>query len=272
MNTNNDDISKPDLIIHSLYIEALKNYDLSKYFNVLSLNDLKSQMSPMNESYIITNNYAAPIKLTLMPFYTPTQLSSNSPTSTSYVLTRPTKIYKISRNSPRYIIWTKNDPLLICGTVVDRIDYWELFEAFQRAKSWVYEILEFKSIAVFDLDKTLINDNCEKITEAEKLLKYAKHNYDLIALWSHGSALHVDEQVEKFSIDNQRGPDIFNLIIKSADTKSPKNLLTLYNYLPFTKFTKSVLIDDLVANWTPEYDKFLIPYNNTTLKQALYLI
>lgn len=267
-----EDVTKPDLVVHSLYVEALKNYNLSYYYNVLTLDDMKLATERMKDVYAITDNYTAPIDLTLKPFYTPILISSNEPAATSYALERPTKIYKLTRNAPRYVIWPKNDPLLVCGTLVDRVDYCELFEAVKRATDWAYTIRHYKSVAVFDLDKTLITDQCEKIPESEKLLSYAKQTYDLVILWSHGSALHVDEQIEKLSIGSTRGYDIFDLVIKASEYKSPKNLLSLYNYVPYTKFTRSVLVDDLAANWTPEYDKFIIPYNNNTLAQAIYII
>lgn len=267
-----EDHTKPDLLIHSMYIDALKNYHLSDVFNVISINDLKCVTSKFKNVYAITDTYVAPIELTLRPFYTPTLNSGIEPAATSYTFDRPTNIYKIERNLPRYIIWTKNDPLLVCGTIVDRIDHWELYESCQRAKDWAYTINHFKSIAVFDLDKTLITDECVKIPESERLLTYAKREYDYVVLWSHGSGLHVDEQLEEFRVANTTGADIFDLVIKTADTKSPKNLMYLYNHFPYVKFTKSVLVDDLVANWTPEYDKFLVPYNNTTLHQALYIL
>lgn len=267
-----DDINKPDLIVHSLYIESLKNYNLSSYYNVLTVNDLSMSIESMREAYLITDEYAATVKLTLTPFYNTGLYSGNEPAFTSYEIVRPTKMYKITRNNPRYVIWTKNDSLPICATIVDRIDNWELYEAIQRAKDWVFNIDNYKSIAVFDLDKTLINDQCEKIANCEQLLTYAKYNYDLLVLWSHGSPLHVDEQIEKFNVGNLRGNEIFDLVIKGTEVKSPKNLLSLYNYFPSTIFTRSVLVDDLVANWTPEYTKFLIPFNNKTLKQCLPLI
>lgn len=266
------DENKPDLLIHSLYIEAFKNYDMANYFNLITVNDLKLETQKIDEVFTITDDYVASIDLTLRPFYTQTRVSGNDAAATSYDLQQPTKIYKINRNLPRYIIWTKIDPLFVCGTIIDRVESWELFQAFVRAKNWSYTINQYKSIAVFDLDKTLITDNCEKILESERLLAYAKHEYDILVLWSHASALHVDEQLEQFNIGNLHSHDIFDLVIKGSDVKSPKNLLHIYNYIPYTKFTRSVLIDDLVSNWTPEYDKFLIPYKNTTLKQALYLI
>lgn len=266
------DDTKPDLLIHSMYINALKNYHLSDLYNVININDLKVETHKFKDVFVIADTYVAPVELTLRPFYTPTLDSGIEPAATSYTLERPTKIYKIERNLPRYIIWTKNDPLLVCGTIVDRIEHWELFEAFQRAKDWAYTINRYKSIAVFDLDKTLISDECVKIQESERLLTYAKREYDYVVLWSHGSALHVDEQLAEFRVGNANGVDVFDLVIHTADTKSPKNLLYLYNHFPYVKFTKSILVDDLVANWTPEYDKFLIPYNNTTLHQALYIL
>lgn len=267
-----EDDTKPDILIHSMYIDALKNYHLTDSFNVININDLKLVMHRFKDVFAITDTYVAPLELTLRPFYTPSYDSGIEPAATSYTIERPTRIYKIERNLPRYVIWTKNDPLLVCGTIIDRIDHWELFEAFQRAKDWAYTINNYKSVAVFDLDKTLITDECEKISESERLLAYAKRDYDYLVLWSHGSALHVDEQLEKMRVGNAAGADIFDLVIKSADAKSPKNLLYLYNHFPYVKFTKSLLVDDLVANWTPEYDRFLIPYNNTTLHQALYIL
>ena len=268
-----EDDTKPDLLVHSIYIDALKNYRLEDLFNVITVNDLKLMTNRFNNVFAIMDNHVAPLlELTLRPFYTSAIESGIETAATSYSLERPTRIYKIERNLPRYIIWTKNDPLLVCGTVVDRIDHWELYEAFQRAKDWAYPINRYKSIAVFDLDKTLITDECEKIPECERLLEYAKSEYDYVVLWSHGSALHVDEQLTKLRVGNASGADIFDLVIKAADAKSPKNLLYLYNHFPYVKFTRSLLVDDLVANWTPEYDKFLVPYNNTTLHQALFIL
>lgn len=269
------DNKKPDLIIHPEYYDIIMQHNLSFYFNVLTLKNLKinSDLS----SYIITDNEYSKITIKLQPFYCEelTNVSGIEPSATSYWFNDEMPIYNIEQNGPRYVIWTKNDPLTVCCTVIDRVENFELYDAIRRAKEWSFTINEEKSIIVFDLDRTLINDNCNEYEYADKMLEYARKTYDLVVLWSHGSPLHVDDNVSKFIRKSNYGDKLFDLILRYNGTpsvKANKNLLYIYNYFPNCIFSNATLVDDSIFNWTPEYNKLIIPHCNKTLQYALSVL
>lgn len=265
------DSKKPDLIIHPDYYDIIKQHNLSFYFNILSLNDLTINSDFL--SHMVTDDECAQMTINLKPFYFENLkcISGIEPAATSYWFDEEIPLYNIEQNGPRYVIWTKNDPLTICCTVIDRVEYFELYDAIQRAKDWSFTITEEKSIIVFDLDRTLIDDDCNKLKYADKILEYARKTYDLVILWSHGSPLHVDDNVSKFVRISSYGDKLFDLILRYSgppSVKANKNLLYIYNYFPNCRFTKSTLVDDSIFNWTPEYNKLIIPICNKSLQYA----
>lgn len=291
-------LNKPDLVIHPNYHKLFMRYygkDLIESFNVFRIEDLtvikgSTKNTSFNEINVggfttttsTTTSTFSPILLTdtgtsqlrnvcLKPKYKDCLIkaSGSNPLYTSYWFDDENlPMYKIEENGPRYVVWTKNDPLTVCGTYVDRIDYFDVPQCFQRIKEWsdLYAIREHKSIIVFDLDETLIDSKCNKLKRVDEFLHYARTIYDIIVLYSHGSNLHVDDNVLKFN-----DPNVFDLVLSNDsqnEKTSNKNLLYLYNYFRNVRFTYATLVDDSLYNWTPEYNKFIIPYKLTTLKHG----
>ena len=230
-----------------------------------------------NLAYYINDTSVRPISLKLEPYYTLMDGCSGSGVrQTTYWFDEITPIYSFQHRNPRYVIWSKNNPLTVCATHVDRVDEYGLFESVCKAKEWSRHLYDAKSIIVFDLDSTLINVRCEKLKNADKILEHAKRIYDYVVLWSHGSPLHVDDNVQKFQINDGtvRGDEIFDLILRNDNFNfSAKNLLYLYNYFTDCRFTRATLIDDSPYNWTPEYSRLIIPDRSlTNLEHALKIL
>lgn len=198
----------------------------------------------------------------LCKFFKPYIGSGIKPQYTTYTFGEKTSLYRIEENGPRYVIWTCQDPLTICATYLDRIEPHDLFQACERAKLWAFTIQEFRSIIVFDLDETLINENGIPLNHSQKVLKRAREIFDIVVLYSHGSNLHVDEHILQFrnSIMLNDAP-LFDLVLSKneLDHRSAKNLLYLYNYFPNIRFKNATLVDDSMFNWTPEYKNIIIP-------------
>lgn len=268
------DIRKPDLLVHPEYHRALLAYDLHNYFNILTLNDLTLgfDIKPLLVSDKSVHELRNMILEPHFKYHTNGNSKSSKPENTSYYFEHGTPIYTIEENGPRYVIWNSTDPLTICATFVDRIEYDDLFKAYERAKNWSFEITNTKSIIVFDLDETLISKNCKPFQYSRTLLQYARNAYDLVVLYSHGSSLHVDNNLRYF-VTGEKAIK-FDLVLSNncIDKRSMKNLLSLYNYFPQTRFVKPTLVDDSLYNWTPEYTKFIVPSINYTLKHALGVI
>lgn len=267
------DEAKPDLLIHpKFYLTIVSMYDLKEKFNLLNLLSKPDTHSSVLDittdigAYLVKDDGICRLNnVRLKPFYhnsSSFQGVGIKPHVTSYWFGDEMPMYGIRQNGPRYVIWPKNYPLSVCATTVDRIDEEEIFQAVKRARQWAYPITDRKSIVVFDLDDTLIDNHNNKLLCSDGVLDYAKKVYDYVVLYSHGSALHVEENALKFCCLNTLSDNTFTLILSNngSDPKSQKNLLSLYNYLPTNiRFTKSTLVDDSLFNWTPEYGKFIIP-------------
>ncbi|KAG8362564.1 38K [Fopius arisanus] len=261
-------VDKPDLVVHPKFFNHISQYNLTRYFNVLELNDLiiETDIEPL----IITDDACQFTSLTLDPFYSKSlnQQSGIDPSSTSYWFDEPQPIYTIRQNSPRYVIWPKNENLTICGTHVERIQFHELYDTVRRAKEWSFPITEEKSIIVFNLHSTLIDDENKKLDYADNVLEYAANTYDFVVLWSHRSPLDVDDNIKKFTVGKKTGEQLFDLILKHNSHSyiaANKNLLYLYNFFPNCRFTRATLVDDSAFNWTPEYNKFIMPKCKTLI-------
>lgn len=279
--------TKPDLIVHPIYYKSILEYNLHEVFNVLQLTDLMLNVD-FQPKMVRSDGVYPLLDVTLDNFYSDKlkKLSGMKPEYTSYGIKDKTPIYTIGQNGPRYVIWTKNSPLTVCATYIDRIDDYELYAACVRARLWAAssDIMALRSIIVFDLDCTLIDDDGRKLQYADQLLEVARQKYDYVILYSHGSHLHVDEHVQQFenwhsenhTLNGGDAEDqkLFNLILSNGpnSTRSNKNLLYLYNYFPNTRFSSAVLVDDSLYNWTPEYTEFIVPATNTSLYHALPLI
>lgn len=261
---------KPDLVIYPNYVKSLLNFDLDIYFNIIHLEDLKLSIEEIKPILITDNEIAILNDVVLKPTFKDNlrKKSGIKPQYTSYYFDTELPIYKIPHRAPRYVIWNKDDHLTICATCVDRVDEYGLYEAYRRAKDWAFSITQIESIIVFDLDETLIDTNCEKLEGSDKLLMCAREIYDKVVLYSHGSNLHVDDNLTKF--DNS----VFDLVLSSAshDNISNKNLLYLYNYFPNTIFSRATLVDDSLYNWTPEYDKFIVPFKLSNVYNIINII
>lgn len=265
---NND--LKPDLVIHPDFAKSLLKFDLNTYFNILHLEDIFASITDINPILVSENKISILKDVFLKPVFDKylCKKSGFKPQYTSYYFDVPIPIYRIPNRAPRYVIWNETSNLTICATHVDRINEYNIYEAYRRAKDWAYTITNVETIIVFDLDETLIDRKCAKLKDADKLLSCARTIYDRIVLYSHGSNLHVDDNVSKFD------KSIFDLILSNTahDHISNKNLLYLYNYFPNTVFSHATLVDDSLYNWTPEYDKFIVPYKLTSLHDVLSVI
>lgn len=271
------DDTKPDLIVHPKYYKSILNYDLEAYFNLLPLHTLTINTS-IEPIVINERGYGYIKNVQLEKFFDDYGMESGiKPENTTYTFGSRTPLYNIEENGPRYVIWTTDDPLTICATYVDRVEYYDLYEACRRAKSWAYPIERAKSIIVFDLDETLIDKNGQPLRFAQKVLNAAKTTYDLMVLYSHGSCLHVDQHLLQFKIPPPSCSDsyepLFDLVLSKAagDVRSSKNLLYIYNYFPNIRFKSATLVDDSLYNWTPEYNRIIVP-NGQSLIHALKFI
>lgn len=263
------DFNKPDLFVHPSYYTTVKYaFNLHASFNVLSLSDLSASI-PVN--YLITDDAIKPVTVYVDPRYADRLIreSGGDPSRTSYWHEQREAMYRLNYTGPRYVIWTTADNLTICGTRVDRVEPYQLYLAVQRAKEWSYMIERSRSIIVFDLDDTLIDSNDRALDGASEVLARARARYDLMVLWSHGSPLHVDEQLGQFDAR------LFDLVLRNDDGCVPvnKNLLHLYNYFPGCRFDDARLVDDTACNWTPEYTDMLLPARDIkSVRAALSLL
>lgn len=260
------DYNKPDLFIHPFYHHIIKtNFDLDCAFNVCSLDDLEGEQIAVT---LLTDQAAEPIDVMLDPYYTDTLIkeSGSNPFATSYWFAENTPLYRLRNTSPRYVIWTPDHNLTLCGTRVDRVHSYQLYRAVQRAKDWAYAITAARSIVVFDLDDTLVDANGVALDGSHEVLRVARRLYDYMVIWSHGSSLHVDECLTQFD-------ESFDLVLRRDGNPINKNLLHLYNYIPNCRFTRALLVDDSVYNWTPEYSEMLVPARGIkSLRRALPML
>lgn len=263
----------PDLVVHpSLHAPLVEQFDLASYFNVLSLNDLTVRVdAPV---FGVTDTMVAELHVTLDPFYANRleRRSGMEPRMTSYWFDEPMPLYSIEQNGPRYVIWTRDDPLTVCATYVDRVDREELYEAVERAKQWYCPVYEERSVVVFDLDDTLIDSRLRVYEKSQTLLEQAKRVYDRVVLWSHGTAPHVEEFAQRFADASPYGESLFDLVLcygGEPDRRANKSLLHLYNFMPNCRFTRATLVDDSVYNWTPEYTRAIVPSYRRSCAMAL---
>ncbi|ACH96217.1 38K protein [Oryctes rhinoceros nudivirus] len=261
---------KPDLVIHPRYAKSVSNFGLEFYFNILNLHDLESNIENINPILVSDDDVLILDDVYLSPVFKDSLVkrSGIKPYYTSLYFENEIPIYKIPFRAPRYVIWNTTDNLTICATYVDRVDKYSLYDACCRAKEWSYSITRSESIIVFDLDETLIDRDSKKLKGSDTALTCARSVYDRVVLYSHGSSLHVDDNVTKFD------KSAFDLVLSNNthDNTSNKNLLYLYNYFPNTIFTKATLVDDSLYNWTPEYDKIIVPFKLSHVNNIIPLL
>jgi Protein of unknown function (DUF705) len=265
-----EDDRRPDLVLpqhFDLMIHANhpSRRQLVERFNIFSPSNLPIQVDRVRP-ILVSDCPDQPLgvlsEMKLKPYFTAAPLNepgvTRMPHWTTYQLRHEQPLYSIDRRQPRYVIWPADEPLTVCGTVVDRIPSADdLLGAVQRALDWSYTISESKSIIVFDLDETLIDAVGKPLEDVQELLRVARNSYDLMVLYSHGSHLHVDESRYGLGFDH-----LFDLQLSNGDRdhRSSKNLLYLYNlFEKGIRFTEATLVDDSPYNWTPEYTRFVIP-------------
>lgn len=262
---------KPDLVVHPLYLKSMLRFDLDRYFNIVPLDDIANSVESVKPILVSDTAVSCLNDVWLDPVFNQSmsKRSGIKPHYTSYCFDEKIPLYRTQYRAPRYVVWTTTDNLTICATHVDRIDIVGMHDAYRKAKAWASApITQAVSIIVFDLDETLIDRDSKKLEYADELLVCARSIYNKVVLYSHGSSLHVDECSAKFDIA------AFDLVL-SNDSLSPvcnKNLLSLYNYFPNTIFTKATLVDDSLYNWTPEYDKLIVPYKLSSVKHVIPLL
>jgi phosphoserine phosphatase len=111
------------------------------------------------------------------------------------------------------------------------------------------QIFSESSIAVFDLDETLIDVQNNKLFAADDLLRHARTNL---------YCGRMDPRCMWMITNNNFAFDL-TLSTQKQEQKCAKYLLTLYNYFPNTFFKEATLIDDSLYNWNPEYTKMILP-------------
>lgn len=250
---------KPDLFVHNkFYNDLIFNYELSRVVNIYKMPDLKVIY---NRPVTILDDKVYKYLPKLEPYYKQTIGNGVNPAVTTYYFKEEMYPYHILNSNPRYVLWNKYEYLPICATIVDRIDENKIsvFDAINRIIAWAinFDLNESKTIVVFDLDRTLIDDDGKKLIGADEVLAAARERFKLLVIWSHGSPVHVDENVLKFDVK-------IDLTLNNAvvNDLSAKNLLYLYNWFKNCKFTESWLIDDSLFNYCPEYEKMIIPTTN----------
>lgn len=263
---------KPDLFVHSsFYCDVLKFKNLFDYFNIINVDKLEFETAKIQ---IVMDNKAYDVdceNIQLIPFFKIYKHEgiSTYPHFTTLTISTNQKPQKCNFLAPRYLLWTIDDPLTVSATIVNRIKSENLGSAIQNALLWVKNFQKLKdcSVIVFDLDETLIDSKCNIYMGAVDLLKFARVKYDKMVLWSHGSALHVEDNLKKLNIN-------FDLVLTNQLHKSAKNLLYLYNYSPFHNaiFSKAVLVDDSLYNFCQEYTKVIVPSNLTNVSTIKQLI
>lgn len=168
---------------------------------------------------------------------------------------------------PRLIIWPNYLKLTISGTWIYRCNTNE------QPPDYIFEPLRnFKynksgNCIIFDLDNTLINDDLTIIPYALEMVKLAKSSYDYTVLWSHGSGLHVIENLINVDL-------LFDLVIyRNESTKNaPKNPFYLYTLVNDFLFTSFTLVDDIAENATDGYNCVLVPNKSTDARLLLKIL
>lgn len=279
---------KPDLFVHpSFYCDVLKFKNISAYFNIINVGKLEFETAKIQ---IVTGNTEEDSKQTkfgkpqiknfydvdckktqLVPFFNIYKKEgiSTFPHYTTFNITTNQIPQKCNFLAPRYLLWTVDDPLTVSTTIVNRTKSENLGSAIENALSWAEHFQNLKecSVIVFDLDETLIDSKCNIYKGAVDLLKHARERYDIMVLWSHGSAVHVEDNLKKLDIG-------FDIVLTNQLHKSAKNLLHLYNYKKFRNqiFYKAVLVDDSLYNFCQEYTKVIVPHKLIDLSKIKQLI
>lgn len=277
--------NKPDLLIHPrLYrhIERWQRNALSENYEWLALEDMHHEKSTV--TLIDGKRSQKNVSVRLKPHFDQVLSTGTNINVTSYFFDTEIDMYRVAHRAPRYVIWTTDEPTPVCSTYLDRTDVYGLYEALNRARVWA-RTLPFighnrrESVIVFDLDRTLIDDDNEVLPGALDALRRARRIYDKMILWSHGTSLHVDDNACRINIAlkelDERASggggylaDTFVNVfdhtlsapIDQVGTRSCKNLLHLYNSFPETRFSSdAVLVDDSLYNWTPEYSRMFVP-------------
>lgn len=186
------------------------------------------------------------------------QRSGTRTTQTTWELNEAVPAFRVFDRAPRLVLWKRGEPLTVCSTETMRLDSaQDLPDAMNRAMQWAtrHRVTQERTLAVFDLDETLIDCELRILPGAIKLLRAARKRYDIVVLYSHGSPLHVSEAAARIRVP-------LDLVLSNSENEArcQKNLLQLYNYFPNTIFTRATLVDDSMYNWAPEYTRMLIPY------------
>lgn len=249
---------RPDLVVHPLFYRYVReNADVRDSFDTVAEPSRLTYSDDVTASVVLDGGAVTAMRVELEPYYTtPTVGVGANADVTTYTLARSTPMYRVVERAPRYVIWTSDDALTVCATVVARTEAYGLAGAVRAAVDWArnISITRNASVAVFDLDRTLVDDDDRILDGALSALEQARVTFDRVILWSHGSPLHVDRHVAELGFR-------FDLVLSNdgAERKSAKNLLHLYNYFVDAYFTRAVLIDDSVFNWTPEYTHCVVP-------------
>lgn len=273
-----------DIVVHDDFYKYFQN-EFNEYPEcfVMSLSKFcdKTIRYTENIAHVVcdANNYK-PIASELTEIYNENSLVlikkptiTTKPFYTSYQFSRKIKMYNLNRKNYRIVVWKINEYLPICATKLFSITLDQVYDIIYDIKKQVrmffnnlttkfddninYKNFIPANVIVFDLDDTIITADDELLENSINVLKYARQRFDLVILWSHGSDDHVKRIVKKFNLSC-----FFDKILCNPDCGSisyKKNLLFLYTFFPEYSFNKCVLVDDLLTNYTPEYDYIIVP-------------
>lgn len=151
---------------------------------------------------------------------------------------------------------TVNDPSETVDSIVEQIQ--ARVNKFDRLKGTG---TGYGSVVVFDLDRTIINDDAELLHRAVRPLVSAITNrFTYRVLWSHGDDIHVRSALEKISMAH-----LWDVImVRPFDATETANkslgvvLKALNSKLGVWGVSWSVLFDDLKENSVGDYDEHLV--------------
>jgi HAD superfamily phosphatase (TIGR01681 family) len=130
-----------------------------------------------------------------------------------------------------------------------------------------------KKVIVFDLDDTLINRDNELFYGYiwDDLQKY-RELFDYIILWSHGSELHVKDNLKRLLVDHDFKFDVI-LARKETSDEEPTNkglgqVLKILNRKDgVCTLQYACLVDDKMFNYSHDYDLF---YHVSQITPGIY--
>lgn len=131
------------------------------------------------------------------------------------------------------------------------------------------------SVAVVDLDDTLINENCEILIEnLNNYLIIMKRFFDYIIIWSHGNQSHVNYAFNSVLAPYKKY--FSDIIARSSQFKSNnKGIGIILRFLnrkyDVCQLSHTMLVDDQSCNYNRDYDYFIhTPCNDRLYNKRMW--